>query len=707
MNILTANLNATGSAWDVDSSTITSNKKVSWVNGIPQLNVGGTVEVGMLHVAGVNGAATADKFPGGESALATTIEIPLYISGDLTVNINGTSNGFDMVSGKVGGSLDVNAKNNTNVQMLLEAPYTGGTPFYFGDASSIAISGTVGNLTLFARYIDPAGTVTTTDGNARSSYMTYVNDSVDLTAPGNIKVKSYYISNLSVNVGGTAEIGQASNSMWLAGDFTATGTGSVNFINNTVGASFGSTGFDINIGGDALINNYDFSGYSNTKGVSVIAGGQIQAQGFTELYGVGQGLTPEPQPYTFQAGGDIDLSNLVSIGLPRPASTMADTTSPRATNVSITSASGNINLSSLTAIKTTADGTTTIDAGTGNVDTHELSTHDGSSLTVAGTLIMVEDLVSSTGDLTLNGDLVLEDGVTTAGASPLLATWDTLTVGSDILVELPAHVDATAGAMTLTLAQTVSTNSITIAEVSAPAMTSLTLTDQSTAFDLVANDFGNSAIAAYTIDITGNAALDAMSFTNVDNVSGLTTAGNVDTFVVNGMDGLTSITAGHTNGTNPVGTKLHIIDNTQLTSYTSATSKMHEIIITGNTAMTALDLSSYLDGAAATSAATASDLATVDFVLNVVGNGITGTFTPKDNSGTPDTALDSAELGEVKTIATHLLGFTQANSVTAVADFLVGAAALSANADAADIYNADTDFTDAINTLAEFALLND
>ena len=198
-----------------------------------------------------------------------------------------------------------------------------------------------------------------------------------------------------------------------------------------------------------------------------------------------------------------------------------------------------------------------------------------------------------------------------------------------------------------------------------------------------------------------------MSFTNVDNVSGLTTAGNVDTFVVDGMDGLTAITAGHTNGTNAVGTKLHIIDNTQLTSYTSATSKMHEIIITGNTAMTALDLSSYLDGVAATNAATASDLATVDFVLNVVGNGILGTFTPKDNSGTPNTALDSAELSEVKTIATHLLGFTQANSVTAVADFLVGAAALSANADAADIYNSDTDFTDGINTEAEFELLND
>ena len=109
----------------------------------------------------------------------------------------------------------------------------------------------------------------------------------------------------------------------------------------------------------------------------------------------------------------------------------------------------------------------------------------------------------------------------------------------------------------------------------------------------------------------------------------------------------------------------------------------------------------------ASNAATAADLATVDFVLNVVGNGLTGTFTPKDNSGTPNTALDSAELGEVKAIATHLLGFTQANSVTAVADFLVGGAALSANADAADTFNSDTDFTDGINNLAEFALLND
>ena len=528
-----------------------------------------------------------------------------------------------------------------------------------------------------------------------------------LTSPENITLKTGGAGRIAIDVGLDANIGQGSNDL-STGQFTATGNGNVEFIGTVnEGASYGL--FSIDIGGDALIDNYDFNAYPNLYGASVIAGGVIEAEGFTHFYGNAQGInTDNAQPYTFQAGGNIDLSNLVAIGIPQNvADGNANDTDPRASNVSITSTSGDIDLSSLTSILTTADGITTIDAGTGDANTHELSTHDGSSLTIGGNHIMVEDLVSSTGDLTLSGDLVLENGTTTA-ASPLLATWNTLTVESDTLVELPVHDDANAGAMTLTLAQTVSTNSITIAEVSAPAMTSLTLTDQSTAFDLVANDFGNSAVAAYTINITGNAALDAMSFTNVDNVSGLTTAGNVDTFVVNGMDGLTSITAGHTNGTNAVGTKLHIIDNTSLTSYTSATSKMHEIIITGNTAMTALDLSSYLDTPTTASlAATASDLFGEDFVLNVVGNGITGTYTPKDNSGTPNTALDSAELSEVKLIATHLLGFTQANSVTAVADFLVGGAALSQNALAGDQYNGDTDFTDGINTLEEFALLND
>lgn len=701
-NILTANLGATGSAWNVDSSTITSNKKVSWLNAIPQLNAGGTVEVGMLHVDGV----VANKFPGGSSADSDTIESGLEINGDLTVNINGDNNGFDMYTGQIFGALNINAKDDIVVQFITADPYSGSgsnVNEYVHDNSSV--TNTSGNITFLTRRLASTGDVLD-NANTRAAYSSYTNNQLTLTSAGNITLKTGGAGRLTIDVGGDASIGQGTNSL-STGQFTATGAGNVEFIGTvTEGASYGL--FSIDIDGDALINNYNFNTYPNLYGVSVIAGGEIQAQGFTHFYGNAQGInTDNAQPYTFEAAGNIDLKNLVAIGIPQNVADInANDTDPRASNVSITSTSGDIDVSALASILTTADGTTTIDAGTGDVDARLLSTHDGSSLTVGGTLIMVESLVSSTGDLTLNGDLVQIDE-TDDDASPDLATWGTLTIGSDTIVELPAHVDATAGAMTLTLAQTVSTNSITIAEVSAPAMTSLVLTDQTTAFDLVANDFGNSAVAAYKINITGNAALDAMSFTNVDNVSDLTTAGNVDTFVVNGMDGLTSITAGHTNGDNVVGTKLHIIDNTSLTAYTSATSKMHEIIITGNTAMTALDLSSYLDNNTATSAATASDLATVDFVLNVFGNGITGTFTPKDNSGTPNTALDSAELSEVKTIATHLLGFTQANSVTAVADFLVGGAALSANANAADTFNSDTDFTDGINTLSEFALLND
>jgi hypothetical protein len=319
---------------------------------------------------------------------------------------------------------------------------------------------------------------------------------------------------------------------------------------------------------------------------------------------------------------------------------------------------------------------------------------------------MVEDLVSSTGDLTLNGDLVLEDAVTTVGASPLLASWDTLTIGSDTTVQLPAHDDANAGAMTLTLAQAVSTNSISIAEVSAPAMTSLELTAQSTSFALVAGDFDNAAVN-YTINITGDASLDAMSFVGVSNLTGLTTAGNVDTFAAVENANLATILAGHVNVTgpaaNPLGTKLHLIDNTSLTAYTSNTSKMHEIIITGNTALANLDLTSYLDtNGVATNQDTAFDGNTVNFTFNVFNNGLTGSFTPKDNSGTPNTSLLSDDLVDsgVKNIALHLLNFTQ-GTVDVLADF----DGLISDPNAVDTYNADTDFTDGINSIPEFTLL--
>lgn len=639
--------NFAGGDWTVGTTTISSLRGVNFVNSTADgCTTNGTI-TGNVNVITTGQGAKVDMTIGA-------------MVGDLTVSsaqvASIKSYVVDATVTNITGDIDVNAGThalgggNNLLHVYVSncaAPSTANTGTIEGDVSFINSSATAGDVTLLFKELD---------GN--------------------------------VTAGSTKAVifGSAAGPE-ITGDFTITSTGAAPAAGGAAanGVRFNSStdvGGTISVDIDGLFNGANFNATATRTGdISIDAGLGITLPEFTSLGESSDGTSATTYTTTLTSLGDIVASAVTAI----------------AHDASITTTAGNVDLSSLTS----AVGVIDVQSSTGNVNTHELSTHDGTSLTIGGALIMVEDLVSSTGDLTLNGDLVLEDAVTTAGASPLLASWDTLTVGSDILVELPAHDDANAGAMTLTAALALDTNSITIAQVSAPVMTSLVLTDQTTAFDLVADDFGNSAVAAYTIDITGNAALTAMTFTDVDNVSDLTTAGAVDTFVVSGMDGLTNITAGHTEGSEPVGSKLHILNNSVLTSYTSNSNSMHEIRIEGNTSMTALDLSSYLNGGVADINTTANDLATVDFVLRVTGNGITGTFDPKDNVGN-QTDIDSAELAEVKLIALHLLSFTQAASVIAEADFV----GLTSDADADDQYNSDTDFTDGINTSEEFSLLN-
>lgn len=640
--------NFAGGDWTVGTTTISALRGVNFVNSTADgCTTNGTI-TGNVNVITTGQGAKVDMTIGA-------------MVGDLTVSsaqiASIKSYVVDPTVTNITGDIDVNAGVHTNGggNNLLHvyvsdcaATSTANTGTIVGDVSFINSSATAGDVTLLFNEVD-----------------------------GNVTAGSTKAVIFGSAAGPT-----------IFGDFTITSTGAAPAAGGAAanGVRFNSNtdvGGTISVDIDGLFNGANFNATATRTGdISIDAGLGITLPEFTSLGESSDGTSATTYTTTLTSLGDIVASAVTAI----------------AHDASITTTAGNVDLSSLTS----AVGVIDVQSSTGNVNTHELSTHDGTSLTIGGALIMVEDLVSSTGDLTLNGDLVLEDAVTTAGASPLLASWDTLTVGSDILVELPAHDDANAGAMTLTAALALDTNSITIAQVSAPVMTSLVLTDQTTAFDLVADDFGNSAVAAYTIDITGNAALTAMTFTDVDNVSDLTTAGAVDTFVVSEMDGLTNITAGHTEGSEPVGSKLHILNNIALTSYTSNSNSMHEIRIEGNTSMIALDLSSYLNGAGAADInTTANDLATVDFVLRVTGNGITGTFDPKDNVGN-QTDIDSAELAEVKLIALHLLSFTQAASVIAEADFV----GLTSDADAVDQYNSDTDFTDGINTSEEFSLLN-
>ena len=609
------------------------------------------------------------------------------VDGNFNVTTSGQGAAVTMDIGKMVGDLTIDSAQNVTVKS------------YVANAADVNITGEIdiesgkhangGGNNILGVYVTVCGVSEANTGTIVGD-VSFINSS---TTAGDV---SMYFKEVDGNVtaGSTKSIvfGSAAGPE-ITGDFTITSSGSTPADPSGTPAANGvrfnantDVGGTISVDIDGLFNGASFNATSTRTGdMSIDAGLGITLPTFTSL-GASLDAAAAATTYTttLTSDGDIVASAVTAI----------------AHDATITTTAGDINLSSLTS----AVGVIDVQSSTGNVDTRLLSTHDGSSLTVGGTLIMVESLVSSTGDLTLNGDLVQAD-LTADEASPLLATWNTLTVGSDPLVELPAHVDSTAGAMTLTLAQAVSTNSITIAEVSAPAMTSLELTAQSTSFALVAGDFDNAAVN-YTINITGDASLDAMSFVGVSNLTGLTTAGNVDTFVVAQNANLATISAGHVNVTgpaaNPLGTKLHLIDNTSLLTYTSNTSKMHEIIITGNTALADLNLTSYLDNGVATNEDTAFDGNTVNFTFNVFNNGLTGSFTPKDNSGTPNTSLLSDDLVDsgVKNIALHLLNFTQ-GTVDVLADFV----GLISDPNAVDIYNADTDFTDGINSIAEFTLL--
>ena len=150
-------------------------------------------------------------------------------------------------------------------------------------------------------------------------------------------------------------------------------------------------------------------------------------------------------------------------------------------------------------------------------------------------------------------------------------------------------------------------------------------------------------------------------------------------FVVSNNTALTTINASHSHGDNADGNKVHILDNTSLTGYTSNTSNMLEIRVEGNTSLIQLDLGSYLVGGNATTLQTAANYNGNSYILRVTGNAISGTYAPKDNSGSNDPAdLQSPELDTAKAIALHILTFEDidsanyqpATTVVAEADFV-------------------------------------
>lgn len=642
-----------------------------------------------------NAAVASNDFDGGDWTVGTTSLTSLRnvnftnsdtecsnasIIGDFSVTTTGQGAAIVLTIGDLNGDLTVSSGNKVDVVSTVSET-TPATVNITGDIVVTAGTNTAGgNNSNFNMRVkdcsDPVLPANATSGEYSGSVDGNVTFVSTTASPGDVTLRFSDVSGNVTTGATTKSVKFGGTTPTIAGDLTITAvaTGSSALFNTAT-----TVGGTISVDIDGTFNGANFNASTTRTGnMSIDATEGISLDEFTSLGASSDGTSATTYTTVLVSEGDIDVQFVTTI----------------AHDTNMTTTAGAIDMSNVTD----ATGLIVAEAGSGSVDASSLATHDGTSITLSAASGTVDAtaLVSSTGNIALNGTLDDDGNGDNLGA---LVSFSNLNVWTETEIYMPSYVDGASDTISFADATLFSTTSITIADVNAANLEDLILSAQAANFALTTGDFGATALT--TIDITGAATLDTMTFTDVDTVTTLTTAGAVDTFVVSGMDGLTTITAGHTEGDEPVGSKLHILNNTALTSYTSNSNSMHEIRIEGNTSMTALDLSSYLNGGVADINTTANDLATVDFVLRVTGNGITGTFDPKDNVGN-QTDIDSAELSEVKLIALHLLSFTQAASVIAEADFV----GLTSDADAVDQYNSDTDFTDGINTSEEFSLLN-
>ena len=309
-------------------------------------------------------------------------------------------------------------------------------------------------------------------------------------------------------------------------------------------------------------------------------------------------------------------------------------------------------------------------------------------------------------------------------ALPALESFESLTVSKETVLQLSEYVS---GTIELVDATTFHSSSVATSDLTADNLKDYVLFEQ--VVDLLIT--GADLPALLTVDVsTGtttdldfngvNDGIDVISVTGTTATS-ITTTGHADVFVVSENDDLATLIAGHQKGDNETGSKVHILNNDSLVSYTSSTSSLLELRIEDNASLTTLDLSSYLNGATADIDFTAADLFGVDYIFTITGNAITGNFAARTATNTP-TVLESNELvAEAKAIAEHLLGFRLsdpllANSVTAKADFMVvndvvTPVVLTSHPDAEDLYAGTSDgltgvdFRDGINTPDEWSLL--
>ena len=696
------------SAWTVGTTSMTSLRNVKFT---------------LLADTDVSGNGTLDACEQG-----------IVLTGDLSITTTGSAAGIDVDFGNMIGDLTLSAGGAMNVDSYVAANTTDAI---LGDSS--IISGTnsatgAANMTVNYRVIDCTDPTDTLANRTSYSGVTTgnvihdagsANDAGTLTyrgldttgtysggAAGDMTIgggMDFYDSFTvtSLKAGGTLSFGGGTTNVHKA--ISVTGAGTFN------GANFAATATrtgDLSISAGEGITLPTFT----SLGASATAAGAATtytttlatttgALNISAVTDIAAGATISSTTGAIDASalthidtvigvssttGAIDLSAVTIVGT---AATGAGATAVAAipVNTSVTSTSGAITLTALTSV---ISNDATLNAGTGALAAASLASHTGTAITLGG-VMELQALASSTGSIALSGT-ISNDHILDA-----LATFVSMTSSVPTMI-LPVYASGTFDITSTAL----TAPSIALADLSADALVTLTLTAQASDIAIGAGDYA----ALTTLAVTTNAAgLDSIVLDAADALVSATLAGKADVLQVMNNTALTTLNpAGLANkGAADTGSKVHIINNDALTAVETGTSKMHELKIMGNAELTTIDLTSYLtagNAPAANDTVTAADLATVTFTLDITGNKIAGTLSPVNNAGQQTTGLVCAELApEAKLIAAHLFGFTQ-GTVVAQADFV----GLQATTNSEDQFNNTTDFSTAgggINTAAEWALM--
>ena len=278
------------------------------------------------------------------------------------------------------------------------------------------------------------------------------------------------------------------------------------------------------------------------------------------------------------------------------------------------------------------------------------------ALTASGATIITADEISLPTLATLSAASTLTTEALTLGA--IATVTGTLTLDGPTDINFPALTKAdiinadtalsfSAGALTTSAvintasATTMVLKSATAAHIAdlATSLESLTLNGQATAFDagaaaaLTSLSVTGTSSSASTFALGDAAKLASVSLAgnfasatiegDLEKLTTVSTSGNMKSLTVSGTTALVNLNLGHTA---PNTSTLVVVNNTKLGSLTTSTDYMTELTVTGNSALTSADFSSYTN--------VVNDTAATASVTIAIGtNSLTATFTPATAAG--------------------------------------------------------------------------